>query len=895
MEKPKKVLLIDGHSLAYRAFYALPDTLSTSGGQMTNAVYGFASMLLKVLGEVEPDSVIVAFDVPRGELERTERYPQYKAQRKPMPEELRGQISMIEKLLDCMRVPVVRISGHEADDVIGSISTEASGAGSEVVIVTGDRDALQLVSDRVSVLMTTKGISETTSYDPGVVREKYGVAPELLPDIVALKGDSSDNIPGVPGIGEKGAMSLIQEYGSLEGVLDHLDEVSGTKRKKALEENSDTAIMSRDLATIRKDLDLPDELLASQFGDWNRQEVLDFLSSLEFKTLANRFMEMYGAREEIEDATRADIAVRAVDGEDPGQLGDFMENIRRSGVVAVHAETSGTGYCDLELEDIALATSEDVLSVDVTEPGPAGRAVYEVLESEDVQKWFHSAKETVQAASKRGVTVRNISFDTAVASYLENPSIGSYPLWDLCERNLGGRIVLEGEKVEDAPQESLLPEEGEREIKAAVGAARVFHLKGVLEKKLEGTGMLDLFEKVEMPLVMVLEKMEEAGVALDLDVLESLSREAEDALESLREDIFDIVGHSFNIGSPRQLAKVLFEEMDIPPVKRTKTGYSTDSSVLESLRDSYDIAEKIVSYREYAKLKSTYFDVLPKLVCERTGRVHCSFNQRATATGRISSSNPNLQNIPVRTEVGRRIRSAFVPGEPGWKMLLADYSQIELRVLAHMSEDPKLLEAFHRDADIHSETASLVFGVEPGDVTREQRRIAKMVNFGVVYGMGYYGLSSRLGISRDEATSFIDTYFSTYRGVREYQDRIVEEVSRRGFAQTLLGRRRSIPELKSSRRQVRELGERLAVNTPLQGSAADIIKKAMVDVQEALDQRDLKSRMILQIHDELMFEVSVGEAEDMLELVREKMSQACALSVPLKVDIGIYDNWGEAK
>jgi DNA polymerase I len=876
--------------------------MTTTGGQPTNAVYGFASMLLKVLDEEKPDAVIVAFDGPRAELERAKTYPEYKAHRPSMPDELRGQIEMITHLLGHMRVPIVTARGFEADDVLGTLAVEVAGSGSEAVVVTGDRDTLQLVRPGVRILMTTKGITDTVSFDADGVLEKYGVTPEKLPDVAGLKGDPSDNIPGVPGIGEKGASALIAQYGSLENLYEHLEEVTGAKRKAALEDNREIAFLSRDLARLDTALELDVDPSAVTFADWDKHEVLDYLYALEFKTLAARFTEMYkDLLPEVAGTARLSLACALVDESDEAAVQRFVEEARQAGALGASAVVSGSGFCDVSIEAVALATEEKVLLASRSS-GAAFKAALELLSSDGVEVWMHDAKDKLEALDKEGPRAGRVTFDTAIAAYLENPSLGTYRMRDIWERNLGGDLDIEGleESEQACDQPSLLDEPVEdarslREIDAAQEAARVVHLKPVLEEKLRDLEMELLISRMEIPLMLVLREMEETGVKLDPGILRALAEEASRILQRLETDIYGLAGKEFNIGSPRQLAQVLFEDLGLPASRRTKTGYSTDVSVLESLRESHEIAGKIIEYREYSKLKSTYFDVLPALVCERTGRLHCTFNQMSTTTGRISSSNPNLQNIPVRTEVGRRIREAFVPGESGWKMVVADYSQIELRVLAHMSEDPLLLAAFQRDADIHSETAARVFGVPEAEVTSEMRRMAKVVNFGVVYGMGYYGLSSRLGISMEEATAYIDAYFETYEGVRRYRDSCIEEATEKGYCSTLFGRRRFIPELASPNRQTRELGERLAINTPLQGTAADIIKRAMIDISDEIRTRGMASRMTVQIHDELMFDTGPSEVDALVSLVGEKMSGAADLAVKLMVDIGVYDNWGQAK
>jgi len=874
--------------------------MTTTGGQPTNAVYGFTSMLLKVLDEEEPDAVIVALDGPRAALLRTKEYPEYKAHRPTMPEDLRGQIEMIGHLLGHMRIPVVTAEGHEADDVIGTIATAVAAAGEQAVIVTGDRDTLQLVRPGVRVLMTGKGITETVSFDRQAVVEKYGLPPEKLPDVAGLKGDASDNIPGVPGIGEKGARSLISQYGSLEGLYQNLEAVTGTKRKSALEENREIAFLSRKLSVIDTSVPLELDPMSVTFADWDKHEVFDYLTALEFKTLARRFMDMYGEGVAAEAGQAGEkIAYGLVNASDTGALKDFIAEAQEAGAISMSAALSGSGYCDVALQAVTLATSDKVL---LARPGtPEFEAARGLLESVEVEKRTHDAKSACEALDKAGVATRAVRFDTALAAYLENPSLGSYRIEDIWERNLGGVVEIEGlgEPAELEEQPSLLCEEdeghSEMEGRAAREAAMAFHLGPVLAEKLHELEMRALADEVELPLMMILKEMEETGVTLDSEALRRLSAEAAEVLSGLEGEIFGLAGHEFKIGSTRQLAQVLFEELRLPAVKKTKTGYSTDVSVLESLRAEHEIAGKVIEYREYSKLKSTYFDVLPRLVCHETGKVHCQFNQMATTTGRISSSSPNLQNIPVRTEVGRKIRSAFISSRPGWRMLIADYSQIELRVLAHMSRDPLLLAAFERGDDIHTETASRVFGVPPHEVNGEMRRMAKVVNFGVVYGMGYYGLSSRLGISMEDATAWIDAYFATYVGVSRYRDQCIEDAARKGYASTLLGRRRFIPELASPNRQTRELGERLAINTPLQGTAADVIKKAMVDVHRAMAAGAFTSVMTLQIHDELIFDVPPSELDELRGLVSEKMSGAVELAVPLTVEIGDYDNWGEAK
>lgn len=897
MSAKRKVLLLDGHSLAYRAFYALPDTMTTADGRPTNAVYGFSSMLLKAIEEEKPDAVVVALDISRKDLERTREYPEYKANRPSMPDELKTQLSMIEKLLAYMRIPALRAPGHEADDIMGTISREVAEGGDEVVIITGDRDTLQLVREGVTVVMTGKGISETREYDSEAVRREYGVGPEKLTEIAGLKGDSSDNIPGVPGIGIKGASALIKKYGSLENLYENLSEVKGPMRKKSLEENREQAFMSRRLATIDTGLPIELDISKLELGNWDTGEVLGYLSSLQFKSLTGRFARMCDTQSGPGPGVRVEeLSYEAVNPEDQESLSAFVDELRDDGRVAVSAWISGDGYCDVRLEGIALANATSVLVAVEGRSGRAMETVEEILGSRDIEKWFHGAKEKLEALDKQGMGLENLAFDTEVAAYLENPSLGTYLLEDVWGRNVGVRVVVGGESLLAREQESLVPgDDGEEILRLATEAARVYNLKPVIEARIAELGMIALFREVEMPLISVLKGMEETGVALDCEVLRVLSDEAEVALAELEREIHRLAGHEFNVGSTKQLGSVLFEEMGIPPVKKTKTGYSTDSSVLHLLADEWAIAGKVIEFRENSKLKSTYYDALPKLICADTDRIHCSFNQTATATGRISSSNPNLQNIPVRTPEGKRIRRAFIPGRPGWKMLVADYSQIELRVLAHLSGDSRMIKAFESGEDIHRQTAAEIFEVGEGEVTEEMRRKAKVVNFGIIYGMGQYGMSSRMGIPVERANEYIEAYFKRYDGVREFRKRCIDDARKTGYVETLMGRRRLIPELKSEKRNVKELGERLAVNSTVQGTAADIIKKAMNDVESAISTRTPKSRMTMQIHDELVFEIAPGEGEWMMDLVAELMAGVLKLRVPLEVELGLYENWGDAK
>ncbi|MDD5448160.1 MAG: DNA polymerase I, partial [Actinomycetota bacterium] len=728
--KNKKILLIDGNSLAYRAFFALPKSLSTSSGQVTGAVYGFTSMLFKVLDEEKPDACVVAFDVPRGELERTQAFAEYKAHRPEVPDELLSQMELIEELLKRLRIPVVRAPGHEADDVLGTLAKKASTLGYDVFILTGDRDMLQIVGRGIKVILISKGITQTRVFDEKRVVEEFGVPPEKLPEVTGLKGDSSDNIPGVPGIGEKGARDLIGKYGSLESLYEHIDEIGGESRKNILLEHRDKAFFSRDLATLKTNLSLDFDFEEAKLGNWEEKEVLDFLQSCEFEVLSNRFVQNFSHHNIEKGENKKKITYSAVSFQDKEGLGDFLKEARDKGAVGVASLIHGLGYCDIRLVSLAIATESKFLvaSPDYDEAFEVVRAI---LEDKKIEKWLCEGKETILSLGKLGVSLKRATFDIGLASYLENPSSVAYGPESLAVRN-SLDIEVEGVLLEETP--SLFEEDSSREfIYLGMDAGRVFHLKRLLEDRISRLGMGRLLAEVEIPLMFVLAEMEKNGVAIDLEVIEALAAETRSRMAELEKRIFELAGHPFNLDSPKQLSKVLYEEMGIAPIKKTKTGYSTDSGVLEALARDYEIARVLLEYREYSKLKSTYYDVFPKLVCPSTGRLHCSFNQTAAVTGRISSSNPNLQTIPVRSDTGRKMRSAFIPGMSGWKILVADYSQIELRVLAHMSEDEGLVSAFKSDADIHAETASELFGISLAEVGPSERRIAKTVNFGIVY------------------------------------------------------------------------------------------------------------------------------------------------------------------
>ncbi|MDI6892581.1 MAG: DNA polymerase I [Actinomycetota bacterium] len=887
--RKKKVILIDGNSLVYRAFYALPTTLATKAGQITNAVYGFTGMLIRLLREQKPDVVVVAFD--KGMPLRVNQYEEYKAHRPETPDELKSQFPLVKDVLCALNIPIFEVEGFEADDVLATLAKEAESEGYEAVVVTGDRDAFQLISPSVKIMTTRKGISDIVLYDRRKVVERYGIPPEKMPDMLGLKGDASDNIPGVPGIGEKTASKLIQEFGSLEGVLDHVDELPNRLRETLIE-HKEQARLSKQLATL--DFDVPTEvdLKKYRWGKWDETRVRELFSCLEFNTLLERLL---GEEFSEKDTELVSLDIR------PGvilslrDLENLLKKLNQSLEMALEVCSSGVSV-DQHLEGLAIALetggSVRVYYIPLADEGGViqdklfasegelSRSLIlsrlkGYLESLRLSKLVHDGKMGILCFKKEGLDLRGISFDTMIAAYLLDPGRGDYPLENLCREYL--RAKISGDGTQNTCQRALA----------------TLKLQSILKAELERRGLLKLFKEIEVPLIPVLARMEWEGVGIDAEVLEVLSSEVDDVLRTLEKEIYNLAGEEFNINSPQQLGKVLFEKLRLEVGKRTKTGYSTDFSVLIKLVDEHPIIERILRYRELSKLKSTYIDALPKLINPQTARVHTSFNQTGTATGRLSSSNPNLQNIPIRTELGRRIREAFVPSRSTDEFLMADYSQIELRILAHLSQDENLLRAFREDRDIHQATACEVFGVEPKDVDPGMRRAAKAVNFGIVYGISSYGLSEQLGISKEDAKLYIDKYFKRYPDVRKFVDKVVAGAYRDGFVATIFGRRRYIPELKSSNYRIRNLGERLAINACIQGSAADIIKVAMIALDRELGKRRLETKMILQVHDELLFEVPSSGKKVSTILIREVMEGAYPLKAGLKVDITSGPRWGK--
>ncbi len=883
-----KLLLLDGHSLAFRAFYALPTDLATRAGTITNAVYGFTSMLIKMLGDEKPDYIAVAFDTGAPTF-RDDMDADYKAGRKETPDVFSSQMPLIHEVLDALEIPVLEIEGVEADDVIATLAEQAAGEGIDTVIVTGDRDTYQLVRDpHVKVLYNRRGVSDYVLYDEaGIVERTGGVTAAQYPDYAALRGDTSDNLPGVPGIGEKTAAKLVSRYGNLEGIYEHLDELP-PKQRQTLGDARDRVFLNREMSRLRSDVEIDFSAADLRQRSWDREQVRVLFDQLEFRTLLPRLFEAVGeeATEPEAETFEADVTVvpdAAAAATRLRDLGaaetDYVLEARwerepgRSPVVglAVADEDERAEYIDGKLvRDPKVA---DALGTLVREGGPP--------------LVTHRAKELMHGLP---MDVHSLHYDTAVMAYLLDPAEGNYLLEDLALRYLSLEVrspdAEEGTLDLDLDGQSRVDETGRR-------ALAVRRLAGTLAEALEARELTELYERVERPLVRVLARMEDYGVKIDREFLEGLRAELAASCEELVGRIHAHAGMEFNVNSTPQLREVLFDKLGLAPVKKTKTGPSTDADSLQKMAEEHPIIEDLLRYREVEKLRSTYADALPPLIAD-DGRIHATFKQTDTTTGRIASENPNLQNVPVRTADGREMRRAFIADE-GCGLLTADYSQIELRVLAHLTDDPGLIEAFSRSADIHTTTAAMVFGVDEQSVEPSQRRFAKVVNFGLAYGMESFGLGQRLGVPTEEAREILDNYFASFPSVKEFMETTAREAKQRGYTTTIFGRRRQITELSSDNFRIRQMGERMAKNAPVQGSAADIFKLAMVALDRALEEGGFRSRMILTVHDELVLEVPLDERERVEPLVRRVMESVCELKVPLVVDLGFGPTWADAK
>lgn len=872
----KKLMVLDGNSLIHRAFHALP-LLSTRQGVFTNAVLGFTTMLFKLLKQENPDYIAVAFD--EGKTFRHDEYHDYKATRKPTADELKSQFPIIKEILKALNISILTLPGYEADDIIGILTKDAEKEGIEAAVVTGDRDSLQLVSDTTKVIITKKGISETLTYDSELVKQEYGLRPHQLIDVKALMGDKSDNIPGVPGVGEKTAVKLIGQFGSIDNLMANLDSVTPEKLRDKLKDHQEQIYASYRLAEIQRDVPLDVEISDCKYERPNYNDLLNLFENLEFRKLTKEILE------EIKDDQEA-----VVDCEETpdfvvpsgfSQLEGYIKSLEAARPVAAYLATEikkgSAGKPKLKHIGLYREGEACVFEVDRVMSWEGAKDLIKGFFAEKAEIVFHDGKEAMWALRDYGISVNGDFQDTQLAAYLLNPSASEYLLQQLSTEYLGTTIIEQEDPCENC----------------ALYARTIFDLYGVLKGKLEELNLLDLYNTVELPLERVLFEMETNGITVDYGILEEMSGELGSEIDGLAGEIYELAGEVFNINSPKQLGEILFTKLGLPAARKTKTGYSTSAEVLEQLSGKHPIIDKILLHRQLVKLKSTYVDGLSKLIDKNTGRIHTTFNQTITATGRLSSTEPNLQNIPIRMEMGRKIRRVFGTRNPDWVLLAADYSQIELRVLAHLSGDDNLRQAFFAHRDIHSFTASQVFGVDLEDVDYDMRRMAKAVNFGIVYGISDFGLSRDLGISRKEAKAFIDEYFYRYPGVKLYMDKTIAEAREKGYVTTILKRRRYLPDLFSSNRNVRNFGERTAMNTPIQGSAADIMKLAMLEVDRELKSRGSDALMLLQVHDELIFELPRTQLAETAETIRSCMEKAYPLEVPLEVDLMYGYNWYE--
>jgi DNA polymerase I len=874
-----KLILIDGNSIAYRAFFALP-LLNNEKGVYTNAVYGFTMMLLKVIEEEQPTHMLVAFDAGKTTF-RHETYKEYKGTRQKTPPELSEQLPFIHEVVDLLGIARYEKPLYEADDIIGTLSKQAAGEGWDVKVYSGDKDLLQLVDDKITVSLTKKGITEVDAYTPEKVFERYEIEPIKVIDLKGFMGDSSDNIPGVPGVGEKTAIKLLKQFGSLEEVFAHIDDVSGKKLKEKLVEFEHLAYMSKELATIEISAPIEIKMDELAFQQSYGEDLISLFKELEFNTLLERI-----GFEETKDvvAEEVEITFTTLTEVEPSTL-------PKKASLVVELDQDNYHFTNI----LGFAFSSENGHFYVPEAvALQSEAFKSWLADPEVKKTVWDRKAATVSLYWHGVELKGVNFDILLAAYLIDPSESSLDVATLARRQ-HIHVAFSDESVYGKGAKWQVPEPavlGDHLVRKALAMEK---LVPVLKEELEKNHQESLFYELELPLSQVLAEMEMTGVAVNKETLDDMGKELLKSLDRLEKEIHGLAGVSFNINSPKQMGEILFEKLNLPVVKKTKTGYSTSADVLEKLAGQHEIIDKILEYRQLGKLSSTYIEGLLKVIHPKTGKIHTRYNQALTQTGRLSSTDPNLQNIPIRMEEGRKIRKAFVSSHEGWTILAADYSQIELRVLAHIAEDKNLIEAFNQEQDIHTKTAMDVFGVAEDGVTSLMRRHAKAVNFGIVYGISDFGLSQSLGITRKEAGAFINKYLESYPGVKDYMIDIVQKAKREGYVTTLLHRRRYLPEINSRQFNQRSFAERTAMNTPIQGSAADIIKIAMINMAHRLQSEDLKTKMLLQVHDELIFEVPESELELVKKLVPEVMSQAVQLKVPLKADVSYGSTWYDAK
>ncbi|WP_175639886.1 DNA polymerase I [Metabacillus schmidteae] len=872
----KKLVLIDGNSIAYRAFFALP-LLNNDKGVHTNAIYGFTMILMKILEDEKPTHMLVAFDAGKTTF-RHKTFQEYKGGRQKTPPELSEQFPFIRELLDAYQVSRYELENYEADDIIGTLSRQAEKDGYEVKVISGDKDLTQLVTDKITVDITKKGITDVDSYTPDFVQEKYGLTPEQIIDMKGLMGDTSDNIPGVPGVGEKTAIKLLTEFNTLENVLASIEKVGGKKLKEKLEENREQAIMSKKLATIDCEAPLTIALDEVHYEGFDSKKVTELFKELGFNSLLDK-LGTEAAEEEIED-----ISFEVVS--------EFSQEILTD-EATFYAEVLEDSYHQADINGFSIINQHGHYYI------PADIALNssqfkEWAEDETKLKTVYDGKKTTVALSWKGISLKGINFDVLIAAYILNPS-ATYEDVASVSKAHGVSVVQHDEVVYGKGAKRSVPASdklGEHLVRKGLA---ISDIKEKLINQLEDNDQSALLYDLEMPLSFILAEMEATGIKVDVDRLKEMGKNLTEQLKTLEESIYAHAGESFNINSPKQLGVILFDKLNLPVVKKTKTGYSTSADVLEKLEDKHEIVKDILHYRQLGKLQSTYIEGLLKVVHSDTQKIHTRFNQVLTTTGRLSSIDPNLQNIPIRLEEGKKIRQAFVPSKKDWVIFAADYSQIELRVLAHIANDENLVDAFQNDLDIHTKTAMDVFHVSEDEVTSNMRRQAKAVNFGIVYGISDFGLSQSLGITRKEAGEFIKRYLETFVGVQEYMEDIVADARDKGFVKTILQRRRYLPEITSRNFNLRSFAERTAMNTPIQGSAADIIKKAMIDMAERLKEEKLQTKLLLQVHDELIFEAPKEEVAILEKIVPEVMENAVELIVPLRVDYSYGNSWYDAK
>ena len=900
----EKLLVIDGNSIINRAFYGIMGSqmLMTSDGRYTNAVYGFLAILFRTLEEIKPDYMAIAFDL-KAPTKRHLLYKEYKGTRKGMPDELAQQMPLLKEVLRAMNITIIEKEGYEADDILGTLATKASDSNMEAIILSGDRDTFQLINQNINVLIphTKAGKTETEIYNIDKIQEVYGLEPKKLIEIKGLMGDSSDNIPGIPGVGEKTALKLIKEFGSIEGIYEKLetdgkDIIKGALREKVTS-NKELAFLSKELGTIDVNAPIENKLEDLKIQEWDKQKVLEIFKELRF----NRFIERFNLSEVQKDEEAKQLETELIIGNEQNKIAPIIEEIKQSKTMYYLLETRETENSELiinkEIEAISIYSEKNNKVYYIV----ANNNLYflkEIFEAEDIEKCGYELKENIVLLRQIGIETQNMAFDVKIAAYILNAMSNQYSIKELAENYL--EIEIDSYSGEDGSQKQenqiSLFEEKKIEInkQETVKALMIYKLKKVLEEKLKENEGLELFKTIEMPLIPVLADMEYEGVYVDKEELIEFGQELQGKIEQLTKEIHEIAGEQFNINSPKQLGEILFEKLKLTVHKKTKNGYSTDVDILEKLRNESPIIEKILEYRKVSKLNSTYVEGMLPFINPKTNRIHTQFHQTVTATGRISSSNPNVQNIPTREELGKMLRKVF-KAEKDRVFIDADYSQIELRIFAHVSDDKEMIKAFQNEEDIHSQAASKVFGVDINEVTPELRSKAKAVNFGIVYGISDFGLAERIGVTKKDAKKYIEQYLEKYSGIKQFMDSIPEQVKEQGYVETLFKRRRYVPEIKSNNYMVRQFGIRAAMNMPIQGTAADIIKMAMINVYNELRKQNLKSKLILQVHDELLIETYEDEKEVVKNILKNCMENVINLSVPLKVDINEGKNWNEAK